>query len=87
MSRLIVERPRRVPKRPETIKGRVRSLEDLPQHEGMRRPYYRDLKELSDNLAPLRRYLGRQVGPALGRCLFRNRRAFAHKQHFAAARS
>ena len=62
MSRVIVERPRLGGGR--TRKGRARPLEDLPKQEGMQRPHMRsgDWKELNENLAPLRRYLERQVG-------------------------
>ncbi len=62
MARVIVERPRRLPRAAQ--KGRARALDDLPHHEGMRRPYARGYrtKELTDNLRPLRRYLERQVG-------------------------
>jgi hypothetical protein len=61
MSRVIVERPRRggIDRR-----GRALPLEDLPQREGMRRRHQiaGAPKELNENLAPLRRYLERQVG-------------------------
>jgi hypothetical protein len=62
MSRVIVERPRLGGGR--TRKGRASALEDLPGQEGMRRPHMRsgDCKMLNENLAPLRRYLERQVG-------------------------
>jgi hypothetical protein len=62
MARVIVERPRLGSGR--TRKGRARELDDLPKHEGMRRPHMRsgDWKTLNENLAPLRRYLERQVG-------------------------
>src|SRR5713226_10677218 len=62
MSRVIVERPRLGGGR--TRKGRTRPLEDLPKQEGMQRPHMRsgDWKMLNENLAPLRRYLERQVG-------------------------
>jgi hypothetical protein len=62
MSRVIVERPRLGGGR--TRKGRARPLEDLPKQEGMQRPHMRsgDWKMLNENLAPLRRYLERQVG-------------------------
>lgn len=62
MSRVIVERPRRGGGR--CRKGREIPLEDLPSKQGMRRRYV-ELgvdKELNENLAPLRRYLERQVG-------------------------
>jgi hypothetical protein len=61
MSHVIVERPRRggVNRR-----GRSLPLEDLPQREGISRRHLiaGDPKELNENLAPLRRYLERQVG-------------------------
>ena len=62
MAKIIVERPR-IPDRYGS-KGRVRPLEDLPQHEGMRRPHLLagGGKYLNENLQPLRRYLERQVG-------------------------
>lgn len=62
MARVIVERPR-IPDHHER-KGRVRSLEDLPRQEGMRRPHFLagGGKSLNENLQPLRRYLERQVG-------------------------
>jgi hypothetical protein len=62
MSRVIVERPRII----DSVgrKGRARPLEDLPVHEGMRRSQRErgGYKTLNENLAPLRRFLGRQVG-------------------------
>jgi len=66
MAKVIVERPRHSGGR--AAKGyarRVRSREsayDLPTCEGMKRPYAYDGKELNENLAPLYRYLDRQVG-------------------------
>ena len=61
MSRVIVERPRRggVNRR-----GRALPIDDLPQRESMRRRHQiaGDPKKLNENLAPLRRYLERQVG-------------------------
>lgn len=61
MSRVIVERPRRggIHRR-----GRWVPFEDLPHREGMRRRHQilGGSKELNENLAPLRRYLERQVG-------------------------
>lgn len=62
MSRVIVERPRLGGGR--TRKGRASPLEYLPKQEGMQRPHMRsgDWKMLNENLAPLRRYLERQVG-------------------------
>jgi len=61
MSRVIVERPRRGG---IDHRGRASPLEDLPQREGVRRRHLiaGDPKELNENLAPLRRYLERQVG-------------------------
>jgi hypothetical protein len=62
MARLIVERPRIKPF--NCRKGRRRDWDDMPAHEGMRRGHALrgDRKELNENLAPLRRYLERQVG-------------------------
>jgi hypothetical protein len=62
MARVIVERPR-IPVF-NSRKGRRRAMEDLPSYEGMRRSQALrgDLKELNENLTPLRRYLERQVG-------------------------
>jgi hypothetical protein len=62
MAHVIVERPR-LPGF-KSRKGRQRALEDLPQHEGLRRAQSLrgDRKRLNENLAPLRRYLESQVG-------------------------
>jgi len=62
LAKVIVERPRIKPY--SNRKGRRRDLEDLPTHEGMRRghAWRGDRKELNENLAPLRRYLAKQVG-------------------------
>ena len=62
MARVIVERPR-IPAF-NSRKGRRRSLDDLPKHEGLRRAQSLrgDRKTLNENLMPLRRYLERQVG-------------------------
>src|SRR5689334_15596749 len=62
MAKVIVERPRIKPRK--TRKGREGALEDLPAREGMRRGHElrRNTKELNENLAPLRRYLEKQVG-------------------------
>jgi hypothetical protein len=62
MARVIVERPR-IPAF-NNRKGRKQASEDLPTHEGMRRArsLRGDRKQLNENLAPLRRYLERQVG-------------------------
>ncbi len=62
MAQVIVERPR-VPDG-GTRKGRARPPEDLPSHQGMRRPHRLagNWKQLNENLSPLRRYLEKQVG-------------------------
>jgi hypothetical protein len=62
MAKVIVERPR-IPAF-KSRKGRARPLDDLPQHEGMRRQHLinGDGKTLNENLKPLRRYLEGQVG-------------------------
>ncbi len=62
MAKVIVERPRRVER--ATRRGRALGADDLPSHEGMRAPHVRNWggKVLNENLAPLRRYLERQVG-------------------------
>jgi hypothetical protein len=66
MSRVIVERPRRGG---FNRRGRAIPFDDLPQHEGMRRRHSigGNWKELNENLAPLRRYLERQVGRPWGK--------------------
>jgi len=62
MSHVIVERPRRGGGRDR--KGRALAPDDLPAHEGMRRSHVvsGNWKSLNENLAPLLRYLERQVG-------------------------
>ncbi len=62
MSRLIVERPRKGGNFGR--KGRAVALENLPTKVGMRRFHVEtgSYKYLNENLAPLRRYLERQVG-------------------------
>jgi hypothetical protein len=62
MARVIVERPR-IPAF-KVRKGRDLPLEDMPFRKGMRRGHAErgDVKELNENLAPLRRYLEKQVG-------------------------
>jgi hypothetical protein len=62
MSRVIVERPRIIDSMGR--KARSRSLDDLPRQEGMRRSQRErgGYKMLNENLAPLRRFLERQVG-------------------------
>jgi hypothetical protein len=66
MSRVIVERPRcgGIDRR-----GRALPFDDLPQHEGMRRPHSLagDRKGFNETLAPLRRYLERQIGRPWGK--------------------
>ena len=61
MAKVIVERPRRL--EGFSRKGRVLPPDDLPSHEGMRLRHVRNWggKVLNENLAPLRRYLERQV--------------------------
>lgn len=62
MARVIVERPRVAVRGPR--KGRERPLDALPQKQGLRR-FQREHgghKSLNENLAPLRRYLAKQVG-------------------------
>ena len=62
MQHLIVERPRRGGDRGRN--RRAKSWADLPKQQGMGHGHVlaRREKMLSDNLAPLRRYLERQVG-------------------------
>jgi hypothetical protein len=63
MFKVIVERPRYALR--AARKGRpLRDPDDCPAQEGMRRPYVRQWrsKELNENLAPLRRFLLKQVG-------------------------
>lgn len=62
MAKVIVERPRRYAG--YCRKGRRVELEDLPTHISMRRDrlLHGSPKELNENLAPLRRYLHKQVG-------------------------
>jgi hypothetical protein len=52
-----------------TRRGRPLPFENLPQHESMRRRHSigGNWKELNENLAPLRRYLERQVGRPWGK--------------------
>ena len=63
MFKVIVERPRYHPPGGKT-RGRLpRDPDDAPSREGIRRRYnIYARKNLSDNLAPLRRYLVKQVG-------------------------
>jgi hypothetical protein len=62
MAKVIVERPRLRPF--NSRKGRRQALEDMPLQEGMSRSasWRGARKQLNENLAPLRRYLERQVG-------------------------
>jgi len=62
MAHVVVERPRLKPF--NIRKGRSVSLKDMPSHVGMRRGHtmHGDRKQLNENLAPLRRYLEKQVG-------------------------
>ena len=63
MFKLLVERPRYHPPGGKTSGRPPRDPDDLPSREGMRRRYkIHAQKDLSDNLAPLRRYLMKQVG-------------------------
>jgi hypothetical protein len=68
MAKVIVERPRHRGLAPKGYGRRRRSPEsvhDLPKCEGMKRPYGYSGKELNENLAPLYRYLDRQVSRSL----------------------
>lgn len=58
MFKVIVDRPRR--RAGCKRKGRSRPLDQLPKREGMSRG--RGSKRLNENLAPLKRYLNKQVG-------------------------
>ena len=62
MAKVIVERPRR--HAGLTRRGRTLAPDDQPAHQGMRARHVRNWggKELNENLAPLRRYLERQLG-------------------------
>lgn len=60
MSKVIVERPRRGGGRDR--KGcSARDFDDIPSKQSMKRGHT-DLKELNENLAPLKRYLHKNVG-------------------------
>ncbi len=60
MSKVIVERPRRGGSHDR--KGRpAREFEDMPSKQSMKRKHF-DLKELNENLKPLKRYLHKNVG-------------------------
>jgi hypothetical protein len=61
MPKVIVERPRVHGQYGR--KGRpARDLEELPAQQGIRRPFRYRSKDFNDHLAPLRRYLEKQVG-------------------------
>jgi hypothetical protein len=64
MHRVIIERPRILDRYAAPRPGRRQSFDDLPSKQGMRRrcAETRSEKGLNDHLAPLRRYLARQVG-------------------------
>ena len=71
MSRVIAERPRiRHDRRYHEVRRAKsrhgRDLEDLPSHEGMRRPFRRQgiAKQFGEHLSPLRRFLEKQAGRA-----------------------
>jgi len=65
MHKVIVERPRRGSRGPfrAAVGRRNTPLEELPSKEGLQRRYLgRDLRALNENLAPLKRFLRKQVG-------------------------
>jgi hypothetical protein len=64
MAKVIVERPRKPRPAKHRPKPNPAALEDLPKQQGMRRKHAESRQEkfLNENLAPLRRYLERQVG-------------------------
>ncbi len=64
MAKVIVERPRFKPWRLDNPKPSIDIDTELPAFVGIRRPYEErnQAKELNENLAPLRRYLFKQVG-------------------------
>lgn len=59
MAKIIVERPRAGGERDRP--RRAAALDDLPKQEGIKRPHT-DRKDLNENLAPLVRFLDRNVG-------------------------
>ena len=66
MAKIIVDRPRtgggggeRPPKYEKNV---VDPDEQLPSKEGIKKRHYRSRKELNENLAPLERFLHKQVG-------------------------
>jgi hypothetical protein len=60
MSKVIVERPRRGGGR-DRKRRPAREFDDMPSKQSMKRGHT-DLKELNENLAPLKRYLRKNVG-------------------------
>jgi hypothetical protein len=65
MHKVIVERPRRGSRGPfrSAVGRRNVALEDLPSKEGLQKRYLgRDLRALNEHLAPLKRFLRKQVG-------------------------
>jgi hypothetical protein len=63
MYKIIVERPRYYLSRGSTHGRAPRDEEDAPGHQGMGRRYKEHRrKQIGENLAPLRRYLLKQVG-------------------------
>jgi hypothetical protein len=63
MFKVIVDRPRFSVPGGKTRGRPVRDSDEMPAREGMRRRYkVYELKLLNDHLAPLRRYLTKQVG-------------------------
>ena len=63
MFKVIVDRPRFYQPGGKTRGRPVRDIDELPSREGMRRRYkIHEQKLLNDHLAPLRRYLVKQVG-------------------------
>jgi hypothetical protein len=60
MSKVIVERPRRGGGR-DRKRRQAREFDDMPSKQSMKRGHT-DLKDLNENLAPLKRYLRKNVG-------------------------
>ena len=60
MSKVIVERPRRGGGRDRKRRS-AREFEDMPSKQSMKRAHT-DLKDLNENLSPLKRYLRKNVG-------------------------
>lgn len=64
MDKIIVERPRRKhgrPRREKYGRGKQRHFDDMPRQIGLRKSH-KDTSWPNENLAPLRRYLEKQVG-------------------------